>query len=329
MSRRFGRPYRDPVDEVWLRTADRLGMTVARSDEVFASWDGVSELTISTPAGFDPDDCLAQMIFHELCHALVQGPGGRAQRDWGLENIDDRDLVREYACHRLQAALLDPWGLREVLAPTTDHRPYYEALPANPLAPGDDPAIALAKAAWPEATTGPWGPVIQDALRATADIAAALRQIGTDSLWAAALPRHPTGLPPADTDRRCGGCAWFSGGQCGRASAETGPEQAACRYWHAPLAAADCAGCGACCRQGFDVVDLPADSPIAKRHPEWVVDHGWGPQLPRPGGFCVALEQAAAPFRCRVYADRPSGCRDLEIGGEACLEARQRVGLTP
>lgn len=329
MARRLGRPYCDPVDEVWLRTAARLGMTVARSAEVFASWDGASVLTISTGGDFDPDDSLAQMIFHELCHALVQGPEGRKQRDWGLENIDDRHLVNEHACHRLQAALLDPWGLRELLAPTTDHRPYYESLPPNPLAPGDDPAIALAKAAWPEATTGPWAAVLQDALRATAQIAAALRPLAPDSLWSSALPLHPTGLPPADTDRRCGGCAWHAEGRCDRAEAEVSAAQVACRYWQAPLSADDCAGCGACCRQGFDVVDLPDDSPIAKRHPEWIVDHGWGPQLPRPEGFCVALTAHAAPYRCRVYADRPAGCRDLAVGGAACLLARQRVGLTP
>jgi hypothetical protein len=329
MERNFGRPYRDPVDELWSQTAHRLGMRVVRSADVFASWDGVEVLTISTPAHFDPDDSLAQMIFHEICHALIEGPAGRRQVDWGLDNIDDRHLVNEYACHRLQAALSGPWGLRTLMAPTTEHRPYYEALPPNPLSPGSDPAIAMAQAAWPAATSGPWSGPIREALSGTADIAAVLRRFAPDSLWAAALPPHPTGLPPGEADATCGGCAWFSSDRCARAAAPTAASQRACRYWHAPLPPDACAGCGACCRQGFDVVDLEPSSPIIAQHPEWVSDAGWGPQLPRPAGFCIALQRRASPFRCQVYADRPSGCRDLEIGGAGCLVARQRVGLAP
>lgn len=323
-----GPDYCDPVDEIWLQTASRLGMTVARSDEVFASWDGEQTLTISTPDGFDPDDCLAQMIFHEICHALVEGPASHRLPDWGLENIDDRHLLREYSCHRLQAALSDLYGLRAVLAPTTVHRAYYERLPPNPMAPCDDPALPAARAGWRRATAGPWAAPLREALEATADIAAVLRRFRPDSLWARARPRHPTGLPPGDTGASCGDCAWRHQ-RCLRADAPVSAETPACRYFTPRLSAADCASCGACCRQGFDVVDVEADNPVLQTHPEWIVDHGWGPQLPRPGGFCVALQTAAAPYRCRIYEHRPGGCRGLEIGGEACLTARRRVGLSP
>ena len=305
-------------------------MNVVRSATVFASWDGAQTLTISTAEHFDPDDCLAQMILHEICHALIEGPAGQAKSDWGLENIDARHRVHEHACHRLQAALSGPFGLRQMMAPTTEHRPYYEALPPNPLSAGTDPAIPMAQRAWPAATTGPWADAISQALSATAAIADTLRAFDGDSLWAAALPRHPSALPPAPIKNPpCQQCAWFQDGHCGRAKTTIPAQTPGCHYWQGPLSASDCAHCGACCRQGFDVVDLDADSPLIQRHPTWITDQGWGPQLPRPQGFCVALKQRSAPYRCSVYADRPSGCRDLEVGGLACLEARQRVGLTP
>jgi hypothetical protein len=180
--------YDDPLDLIWLATAARLGMRVVRAPDAYASWDGRGTLTIATPAEMDPDDCLAQMIFHELCHALVEGPDSLTRVDWGLENVDDRDAVREHATDRLQAALADRHGLRRVLAVTTDWRAYYDALPADALAPGADPAIPLARAAFEAATTGPWSAAIEDALTSTAAIARATRGFAdADSLWARLL----------------------------------------------------------------------------------------------------------------------------------------------
>ena len=178
-------PYIDPVDQIWLSCAQRLGMTVQRSDAVFASWDGLDTLTISTPDGFDPDDSLAQMILHELCHALVEAPEGLTKTDWGLENVDQRDLVREHACHRLQAALLTPHGLRALLGPTTEHRPYYDALPPEPLSGDDDPAICPAREGYRRAISGNWSEVIAGALAATAAVAVAVRAFAGGTLWAA------------------------------------------------------------------------------------------------------------------------------------------------
>ncbi|MCB9729542.1 MAG: hypothetical protein H6744_08495 [Deltaproteobacteria bacterium] len=176
--------YEDPVDLIWLATARRLGLEVVRASDAYASWDGQGTLTLAKDAEFDPDDCLAQMILHELCHALVEGPEGRARMDWGLENVDDRDAVREHAADRLQAALAGRHGLRRILAVTTDWRAYYDALPEDPLADGDDPAIPLARAAFAEATEGPWARALEAALEATARIARAAAAFASeDSLW--------------------------------------------------------------------------------------------------------------------------------------------------
>ena len=90
--------YDDPVDLIWIRAAADLGLKIERSADTFASYDGQGTLTICEASHFDADDCLAQMIFHEICHWLVAGRNGKILEDWGLNNIDDRDLVQEYAC---------------------------------------------------------------------------------------------------------------------------------------------------------------------------------------------------------------------------------------
>src|SRR5690606_5120027 len=136
-------------------------------------------LTVAEPAQLDADDSLAQLILHELCHALVAGPNALSQVDWGLANVDDRDLVLEHACHRLQAKLSARHGLRDFFAVTTEHRPYWDALPPDPLAAGDDPAIAIAQRAYHAARREPWGSALQAAFEATARIAAVARTFAT------------------------------------------------------------------------------------------------------------------------------------------------------
>jgi hypothetical protein len=37
---------------------------------------------------------------------------------------------------------------------------------------------------------------------------------------------------------------------------------------------------------------------------------------------------SATPFTCDIYAERPRTCRDFQLGGEHCLTARRRVGLS-
>lgn len=190
--------YLDPLDQVWLATARRIGLRIERSGEVYASTDGSGTLRLGAHATLDADDCLAQMIFHELCHALVEGPESFARPDWGLDNTGTRDVAREHACLRTQAALAGRHGLRALLAPTTDFRVFYDRLSEDPLAAtGADPSIALAREAVRRAGEPPWAPHLESALRATAAIARAVAPFAGDADEpAAALPslwRAPSG----------------------------------------------------------------------------------------------------------------------------------------
>lgn len=161
--------YIDPLDAIWLTVAFRVGFRVLRSDEVYASVrDGV--IWIGEPSTLDPDDCLAQMIFHELCHSLIQGPDQLVAEDWGLDNVSGEHDAREHACLRLQAELTRRYGLREVLAPTTDFREYYDALPEDPMQPGQgepDRVHRLAEQGLRRSGHAPWGPHVAEGLRAT------------------------------------------------------------------------------------------------------------------------------------------------------------------
>lgn len=161
-----------------------MGMRVQRSSDVNASWDGCGTLTIGTPETLDPDDCVAQMILHEVCHALCEGPECLTKPDWGLDNSDPAKRVHEHACLRLQAALADQCQMRSFFAATTFFRSYYDQLPDDPLADGSDPAIAVAKVAWVSAQRGPWAEPLSDALLHSAMIARILEGITTaESIW--------------------------------------------------------------------------------------------------------------------------------------------------
>jgi hypothetical protein len=187
--------YRDPLDVVWLTTARRLGLTVRRQPEVYACTDGRGQLTLSTPDGFDPDDTVAQMVLHEVCHWVVNGVETFHQPDWGFE-LDWQEDWRELACQRLQAALADRAGLRAALASTGTYRPYYDRLAEDPFAPLDDSAeearvCAEARAAYARALGEPWGAPLDAALQATARLRQAIVPFLADY-----APDHPDdGLP--------------------------------------------------------------------------------------------------------------------------------------
>ena len=182
--RKIDRKYADPVDLIWLHAAAEMGMRIERSAEVNASWNGAGVLTIGTVETLDPDDCLAQMILHESCHALCEGEQSLSKPDWGLESFNPDKKVREHACLRLQAMFADRYNMRSFYASTTIFRRYYDQLPADPLGDGDDPAIEIAREAWDRANHGSWAKPIDDALRRTALIAEVLKSItGADSIW--------------------------------------------------------------------------------------------------------------------------------------------------
>ena len=113
-------------------------------------------------------------------------------------------------------------------------------------------------------------------------------------------------------------------------TAVQGTEQG-CERWERQLTAEDCGSCGACCRHGFDFVQVSARDPFVSLHPQLVQLKDGTRIVPRPDGVCVALAgsgAADAPLRCQHYETRPKNCRDFEIAGDACLQARRRVGLS-
>ncbi|MBT8453855.1 MAG: hypothetical protein KJO40_17960 [Deltaproteobacteria bacterium] len=170
--------YLDPLDAIWLTVADRIGFRVIRSAEVYASTDGEGVMTIGAPSTLDADDCLAQMILHELCHSLIEGEGSLGVPDFGLDNETARDVSREHACLRLQAWLTDRHGLREALAPTTEFRLYYDELPEDPFGGEFDPATERAKQGAVRSTKAPWAPHLENGLAATAKALSAASEMG-------------------------------------------------------------------------------------------------------------------------------------------------------
>jgi hypothetical protein len=332
--------YEDPLAALWLAAAHRLGWRVVRAASAYASWDGQGTLTLARPEDLDPDDSLAQMILHEMCHALVAGPRGMNQPDWGLDNTSDRDVVQEHATNRLQAALTGPYGLREFMAVTTDFRSYYDALPARPLGAGDDPAIAIAQRARERADLEPYRSVIAEALERTARLAEwVVPSTADDSLWRSVRARHRSGLlmPRGQSAGTCAQCAWSVWRQGVLRCRQSSPSEAdqvdvqgidpACERFEPTFSDDECGRCGACCREGFDVVTVSAGELLHRS--DLVSESSLGRVLERPGGRCVALCGAEdGQYRCSIYAERPSSCRDFELRGDACLIARRRVGLS-
>ncbi len=321
--------YEDPLDAIWIATADRIGLRIDRSEEVWASTDGRGTLTLGTKSTLDADDCLAQMIFHELCHSLVEGREAFEHPDWGLENEGERDLVREHACLRTQAFLAGRYGLRFLLAPTTDHRAFYDAL-LDPLE-GRDPSVALARIAVHRAERDPWAPHLFDALSATSRIAMAAHPFSNGrsllSRASAPAPMHPSGLfaSARTNEKTCADCAWLRGrSRCEQAKARVDGSWPACERFEADL---ECRTCAACCREAYEVVELRPREAFVRRHPELVRRIDGRIVLPRADGRCVALE-GEERYTCRTYEDRPRTCRDFEKGSANCLDARRRIGLT-
>lgn len=194
MTRRISHAYRDPLDELWLATARRLGFEVRRSAEVYAHSDGARVLHLSDPAHFDADDSLAQLILHELCHALIEGPASWHSPDWGLDNVSARDEPREHAALRLQAALLDRVGLRLVLAPTTDFRDYYDRLGPEPLV-GDEAAARAAREGWTRSQSAPFDAALSEALEATRRVVEAVAPFAAPDSVLGRLERAPAANP--------------------------------------------------------------------------------------------------------------------------------------
>ncbi len=333
--------YEDPLSRIWISCAEGMGLRVVRDPNAYASTDGRGAMFISTDEHLDADDSLAQMIFHEICHSLVEGPDAFTKIDWGLDNVGSGDVVREHACLRLQALLSRPLGIAGVFAPTTDFRSFWDALGPDPLFPEDDPSVPLARLAMTRVKRAPWNPHLERALHATASIAQSVAAVSglpstSDSLWARVEPKrppHPSGLPSAAEGTRacresCGSCAWahMRRGQlhCHKAQTKIRAELVACERWEGAL---DCQTCAACCREAFDTVLVGKREPIVRKFPALVVLTNGAYEIPREG-TCPLLSTEGNHHACEAYEVRPRSCREFERGSANCLFARERVGLS-
>jgi Fe-S-cluster containining protein len=297
------------IDQVWIDAAARCGFRVERGQAAYATTDGQGTISIGTPDLLDDDDCLAQLVLHELCHALVQGEANWSQPDWGMDNTTDRDDNAEAACLRLQAHWSARRGLRQLMTPTTPWKTYYAGLPGEPLFPADardQSACDLAAAAVTLAARKGMDVVIDQALAATAGMAEAAGVVVARSegstVPVASPGLHPVGfaLAPARADQTCGTCSWiYRGGRgpaverCRQSTGEVGDgrrtraEFPACVRWEPPV---DCLECGACCREAYHSVSVSLRDPVVWKQPGLVVRDGHRFSLLRAGPRCAALE---------------------------------------
>ncbi|MFT4974726.1 MAG: hypothetical protein ACI8S6_000609 [Myxococcota bacterium] len=176
--------YMDPVDVIWLATATRLRLTIRRDPDIFSMTDGTGLLALGPRSDLDPDDCLAQMFFHEVCHWITNGAETYHQRDWGFPLWGPLD-VREHASLRLQAWWSARHGLRTQLGPTGLFRQYYDRIPTDPLHPIDDTdweaaVVKVAEDAIQRAQQGLWWQPVEAAMAATAAIQQAIAPFAAD-----------------------------------------------------------------------------------------------------------------------------------------------------
>lgn len=329
MAREVTHRYIDPLAQVWLGAARRIGLRVRRTPDAYAATDGAGTLAIGDDATLDADDSLAQMIFHELCHSLVEGEDSFTKPDWGMDNTGPDHDWREHACLRTQWILAGRHGLRGVFAPTTEFRAFWDTLAGDVLADRTDPSVQAAIHAVRRAALPPWGPHLADALAASARIArdAAAFAVEPNVLWkGVAAPRmHPTGLPAGDAAGTCGTCAWrTNASKCRQADKKVDATWSACERYEAAL---DCQDCGACCRAAYHSVEVKRRDPVVKKQPDFIVDRGTYLEIRREGDRCAALK-GDARYHCVIYDDRPKTCRDFTLGSAHCLTARRRVGLS-
>jgi hypothetical protein len=361
--------YDDPLSRVWSACAERTGFRIERTPHAYASTDGRGTILIGIDEMLDPDDSLAQMIFHELCHALVEGEAGQSKVDWGLGVSGGANPWREHACLRLQAYLAGGVGLRDFFAPTTDFRvSFWNSLPADPFTAMPEAGgrrerscVAARLAAW-RASRSPWSPHLQDALAASAAIAALVPRTtgaaaadsraaaepsaGVDpsvlpSLWTTvnvAPPLHPAGHAPLaayHAGHGCADCAWSSiqrgTHRCRHAPGVRLTDKAPACTRFEPSAELDCQTCGACCREAYHSVEISRREPLIKRHPDLILSFPTHLKLRRDGDRCAALaggRTVTEAYACTIYEDRPRTCREFAKGGAHCLDARRRVGLS-
>jgi hypothetical protein len=252
-----------------------------------------------------------------------------------MDNTGPDHDWREHACLRTQWILAGRHGLRGVFAPTTDFRAFWDSLSGDVLSDRTDPSVQAAIAAVRRAEHPPWAPALNEALAASARIAAAAAPFAHEpsgaaepALWSIVEPArasHPSGLHAGDATGTCGTCAWRTdASKCRQADVKVDPTWSACERYEAAL---DCQDCGACCRAAYHSVEVKRRDPVVKKQPSFIVDRGTYLEIRRDGDRCAAL-QGTARYHCVIYDDRPKTCRDFTLGSAHCLTARRRVGLS-
>jgi len=284
------------------------------NQDLQTTWEhALSALRISPPVqpsqAHHPGVAFGRAAFGKVCRTLVL-----STRD------DTRTNAAPDTATTLGAALATRYDLTGVLNTDTHTSP-------------------MRHRAWTEAVRGPRARTLVGALLQTHAIAREAKASGIEGPWRDTTALHPTSVARASHRGRCGDCAWAVVHEdhtvhCQQA-ARGGPypelhrDTAACYRHEERLTGADCLGCGACCRGGFDRVAVEASSSIHRQYSDWIIHEDDGAFLPRPGGQCVALTTSAErTWPCSIYTQRPRSCRDFEVGGEACLLARRRMGIS-
>jgi hypothetical protein len=326
---------------VWVGAAHRIGLRVVRTPDAYAATDGRGTLAIGDDTTLDADDSLGQMIFHELCHSLVEGEASFRSPDWGMDNTGPDHDWREHACLRVQWVLAGRHGLRRLFAPTTEFRTFWDALAGDVLADRADRSTQAALHALRRADQPPWSRALGEALAATSRVAgevAAFAREDAQSLWSRVertpVP-HPSGLPAGAATGSCGQCTWRYAqrgvARCRQAAVRIDDAWPACERFEAAL---DCQTCGACCRAAYHSVEVSRRDPVVRKQPAFVVDRTTYLEIARAGDRCAALEggelegERTSRYRCVIYDDRPRTCREFTLGSSHCLTARRRVGLS-
>jgi Fe-S-cluster containining protein len=86
-------------------------------------------------------------------------------------------------------------------------------------------------------------------------------------------------------------------------------------------AAVTCASCRACCCRLEVMLMGEDDVPLSM-----IENDRWGGQVMKrlDDGWCAALDRAT--MLCGIYEQRPTLCRDYQLGGTDCLSERLQLG---
>ena len=278
----------------------------------------------------DADDAFAQLVFHELCHAITEGEGAVASPDWGLDNSAGASSCASTPVSGSARTWRSASGCGRRWRRPPNIARYYDALAARSAGAdaGSGDRDRRSRRAF-GSTLRPGARPIEEALAATAVLAEPRHplgfRLGSGRIRpAAAAP----GSTSAGAERR-----WRAAGRAAPTlgdGARTEAGHRACARWEPPV---DCQLCGACCREAYHSVTVSVRDPVVWKEPD--ADRPPGAPLrdsPRGRALRGAEGRRAATraprYACTIYDNRPNPCRDFAAGGRHCLDARRRVGLS-